>query len=333
MSNAAEPTYAIQLARPFWDLLKRHPRVPQGMLDWTAEAPDDLRVPVAAGQQFLEQMVELTGEPDLGLLAAQQTGPGAFHVVEYVSHSAPTWRDAIQVSFRYVHLMNQAADFRIEQAGDRVHLVMDSTVPLTRAGIDFQSASFFLSATRWFGPAPPDLEVWLTYDAPADATRHREVFGGARLRFGAPWNGFVQAASTLEMRNPNADPTLHKTLREHAERVLAELSPADGIVEDVRKLLLSLLDAGPVTAEAVAARLGLSRRSLSRRLSRQQTSFSALRDDVRRQAAHHYLVRSDETIDDIAFLLGFSESSVFVRAFKRWFGEAPTVYRKRHRDL
>ena len=68
----------------------------------------------------------------------------------------------------------------------------------------------------------------------------------------------------------------------------------------------------------------MTRRTLTRRLQKEGTSFTELLDDVRRQAALHYLDKSEHSVEDIAFLLGFSESSAFVRAFKRWQGMAPT---------
>jgi len=326
--TTAEPTYALQMVRPFWSLLRRYPQVPRELLAGADAAPEDLRVPVAAGQAFLQNMVELTGEPDLGLLAARETKLGMFDVLEYAAASAPTWRAAMETAFRYSHLMNEAAAFRIEQADGKAHLVLHSTVPLTRAGIDFQSAAFHVAATRWVQPSLPELEVWFTYPEPRDVAAHRATFQGARLRFGAPWNGFVYDARRLNTRLASADPSLHRVLREHAERLLAELAPGDGLVAQVRAQVLSTLKQGPLAAPAVAAEMGVTRRTLTRRLRQQGTTFTALVEDVRRGAALHYLASTDHTVEDIAFLLGFSESSAFVRAFKRWQGVSPMAHRR-----
>jgi AraC-like DNA-binding protein len=225
--------------------------------------------------------------------------------------------------------MNEAADFRIEVAGEQARCVLHSTVPLPRVGIDFQSATFFLMATRWFQRTLPDLKVMLTYEEPADLSVHRAVYGGATLCFGAAWNGFIFDAAHLDTVLPTADPSLHQVLRDHAERLLAQLAPSDSLVERVRQHLLDSLQGGPLSANAVAERLGLSRRTLARRLLQRDTSFTALLEQVRHKAAAHYLEFSDHSLDDIAFLLGFSESSAFVRAFKRWQGVTPMAYRSR----
>ena len=328
MPTKAEPTYALQMVKPFWKVLRRYPQIPPALLGGDAPVAEDIRLPVAAGQQFLQYVVDLTGEQDLGLIAARETLVGAFEALEFASFSAPNWRAAIDTAFRYTRVMNEAADFRQEIAGDEVHLVLHSTVPLVRAGIDFQNAAFHVAAQRWITDKVPELQVWFTYPEPSELREHRAVFGDARLRFSAPWNGFVYDAKRLETRLPSADPSLHAVLRAHAERMLAALAPGDSLVEQVRAQVLATLKDGPLAAVDVAERMGITRRTLTRRLQREGTSFTELLDDVRKQAAVHYLDTSDHSIEDIAFLLGFSESSAFVRAFKRWQGVAPASYRR-----
>lgn len=332
MRTSDAPTYSVQMAKPFFRVLARYPAFPRELLEGAETAPDDVRLPVVESQQFVEQAAAMVGEESLGLLAALETPLGTFEVLEFVAFSAPTWRVAVETAFRYVHLMNEAADFRIEVVGSKAHIVLASKVPLTRPGIDFQSATFHLTASRWFGRQAPELEVWLTYPEPRDLGLHRQIFGDAKLCFDAPWNGFVHDASLLDFVVPGADPTVHALLRQHAERLLAEASAGDDLVQQVRAQLLESLKDGPLTASSVAARMGVTRRTLTRRLSQQGTSFTELLDGVRKQAATYYVVTSDHSVIDIAFLVGFSESSAFVRAFKRWHGMAPMAYRRAERN-
>jgi AraC-like DNA-binding protein len=206
-----------------------------------------------------------------------------------------------------------------------------SKIELSRPGIDFQSATMHLVTTRWLGRQAADLEVWFTYPEPRDLTEHRVTFGAAELRFGMPWNGFVHDAAHLDAAVPGADPRVHALLRQHADSMLAALAPGDGLVQRVRASLIESLKDGPPSASAVAASMGVTRRTLTRHLAELGTSFSNLLDDVRKRAATHYVTASDHTLLDIAFLVGFSESSAFVRAFKRWHGVAPMAYRRAHR--
>jgi AraC-like DNA-binding protein len=326
-----QPTYATQVLRPFWSFLRRYPQLPAALIEKAETADPERRVPVAEAQELLRGAVVLTGEQNLGLLAAREIQLGAFEVLEYAAASAPTWRAALETAFRYSHLMNEAANFHLDVVGDKAHVVLHSTVPLVRAGVDFQSAAFHVVVTNWLDPMPTEAEVWFSLAAPQDDSEYQKTFGPNALVFDAPFNGFVFDAARLETKLVSSDASLHGVLRQHAERLLAELAKGDGLVERVRAQVLATLKDGPVAAEDVAAQMGVTRRTLTRRLAQHGTSFTALLEEVRRQAATHYLRSTEHSIEDIAFLLGFSESSPFVRAFKRWTGLAPAAYRRASR--
>ena len=86
------------------------------------------------------------------------------------------------------------------------------------------------------------------------------------------------------------------------------------------------------TIEAVAAKLGLSRRTLQRKLSEEQTTFQKQLSRTRETLARHYLCHTDFTVGDIAFLLGYQETNSFLRAFVLWTGETPAACRRRGRN-
>jgi AraC-like DNA-binding protein len=81
-------------------------------------------------------------------------------------------------------------------------------------------------------------------------------------------------------------------------------------------------------AQAIARRLGMSERTLQRRLADEGLSFQKLVDEARRELAEGLLVRSDYSLAEVAFLTGFSEQSAFNRAFKRWLDQTPAAYRQ-----
>ena len=332
VSPSREPTYALQTVTPFWKVFRDYPQLPkefQGNLD---EMPADVRIPVAGAQEILRVAVELTGEPDLGLIAAQATELGSFSVLEYAAASAPTWRDSLQTVFRYSRIMNEAADFRLQIEDGRAYVILHSTVPLVRAGVDYQSAAMHVSATRWLQPMPDELEVWFRHDRPENTAAYEATFSTDHLVFNAPFDGFVFNEDRLDTKLPHADPSLHYVLHQHAQQLLARLAPGDALVEQVRAYVLSTLSSRAATATETASKFHMARRTLTRRLQQEGTTFSALLDDVRRQAAIHYVESTEHTVEDVAFLLGFSEPSPFVRAFKRWTGQTPIAYRKSARQ-
>ncbi len=331
MAGNDGPSYAVQLLRPFWTVMRRYPEIPVEMIDRSEREFAVGRMPIAIAHELLRGAVVLTGDEDMGLKAARETAVGHFEVLEYVGASAATWGESAETFFRYAKLVNDAADFHLERHGDRAHIVLDSTVPLTRVTADFQAAAYYVAISRWVDPTPRETEVWLTHEEPADTSEYRATFGETPVRFSAAHDGLIFAASHLDIPLRTADPSLHRVLSAHADQLLAELAPGDSVVERVRSYILATMGEGRASAEDAARQLGMSRRTLTRRLGEQDLTFTQLLTDVRKRAATHYLEESEHSVEDIAFLLGFSESPPFVRAFKRWTGSPPLEYRRSRR--
>jgi AraC-like DNA-binding protein len=100
-----------------------------------------------------------------------------------------------------------------------------------------------------------------------------------------------------------------------------------GLVYRARAVLVQELPTGRVTEEGLAERLNMTQRTLQRRLRDEGETFRSLLTQVRKDLAKHYVQEPDYRITEIAFLLGFSDSSAFSRAYRDWFGESPTMTR------
>jgi AraC-like DNA-binding protein len=124
-----------------------------------------------------------------------------------------------------------------------------------------------------------------------------------------------------------ADPALALVLEEHMQRLLEGLPTQDPFVHRTCGELLQALQRGAASLEVLADALHVSPRTLRRRLEEHGTSYKTLLDELRRELAFHYVGRSGEPTDAIAARLGFTEPSTFYRAFKRWSGTTPALYR------
>ncbi|MGH8853481.1 MAG: helix-turn-helix transcriptional regulator, partial [Telluria sp.] len=125
-------------------------------------------------------------------------------------------------------------------------------------------------------------------------------------------------------------PSLYPVLRRHAERLLDQRSATgDGILVQVRAAVLHDLARGQARLPAVAGRLGMSSRTLQRKLAGAGASFQQLLDGVRYDLARDYLRRRELSLVDIAFLLGYQEQSAFSHAFREWSGTNPGAWRER----
>jgi AraC-like DNA-binding protein len=187
-----------------------------------------------------------------------------------------------------------------------------------------------VAATRELCVTPPRLvKVELTHRTQGDPAAYRRWFD-APVSFGAGATQLVFARSALDVPLRTADPQLLAILSRHAEELAARDRSLPPMIAQVERVLRKALRSDDAQVERVARELGLTGRSLQRRLKDEGTSFQLVRDKVRRELASRYL-EDELSMAEISFLLGFSEPSAFFRAFKRWTGLTPLESRARAR--
>lgn len=192
---------------------------------------------------------------------------------------------------------------------------------------DFIAALLIRRIHAATGPDWRPISVDLTRKRPPCARPYHAFFGD-RVRFNQPKIRVSIDRQALSARLPGANPTLHNVLIDHCEQLLRERRNAEDPVAQIVDLVIAQLSTGSVTLEGVAESNGTSPEHLQRHLKKHGTSFQAVVEQTRRRLAHHYLIDTDHSFTDIAFLLGFSELSAFSRAAKRWFGTCARDYRR-----
>jgi AraC-like DNA-binding protein len=144
--------------------------------------------------------------------------------------------------------------------------------------------------------------------------------------------GFLFDRRLLDMPLPSADPKLHEVMRRHAEVMLNDLPRTRSLSDQVRELIAKELTSGNASVVRVASHLNVSSRTLERRLEREGTTFTYLLDDLRKRLALGYVGADHLDLSEVALLLGFSQTSAFHRAFKRWTNQTPLHFRRAHRQ-
>lgn len=175
---------------------------------------------------------------------------------------------------------------------------------------------------RRFLPEPHVLEVHLAYPAPAYSAEYDRVFG-CPVTFGSDWSALrldPRIASWPVALQPRY---VFGVLTERADGLLNELEGARTLRDRVEGVLLPLLHTGEVTADAVARALGFSRQTLFRRLKAEDLTYEQVLDGLRHRMALHYLRGRRASVNETAYLVGYSEPAAFSRAFKRWTGRSP----------
>jgi AraC-like DNA-binding protein len=168
--------------------------------------------------------------------------------------------------------------------------------------------------------------VSFRHEKPRDTSRHQAFFGAA-IRWEAPLAEMRFRAEDLALPVKSRDPALHAFLVRAADTALEQHRPPDTFLDRVRKVVAELLPSGGLDIDRAAAKLGTTSRTLRRRLAGQDTSFSQVRDEVRRALAESYLAERSLPIEEVAFLLDFGDERAFRRSFQRWTGKSPARFR------
>lgn len=325
---AHRSTYSIRLFKPFAKVLSQRFGVNEA--SYTKLLPfkgAEERVPASLAHELLQMAVDQTGDESIGLKAGRSMMRGDGGAIDYAICSAANVRDALTVIARYIHLVNDALEIRVEDDGKRVFVHLESQVVMPPAAEDFMVASVYTRHFRTILRDTSSLECWLRRTAPTDAAEHENTFSPATVRFASPSCGFLFERASMDDPLRDADPNLHSVMKRYAEQLLEGLPQGENFAAGVRAIVARQLSSGQLNIGAVARELHMSARTLGRRLEGEGTTFTDLVDDVRKRLALRYVGKPDLPLTEIAFMLGFAHPAAFHRAFKRWTGQTPRRYR------
>lgn len=292
------------------------------------EDPDS-RMPFAQLVALYEKAAELTGDHNFGLHIGESVDLSAFDVVGYCALNSPTLGAAFARVARYHSIWTDGALFTLETADDTSAIVYRYSDPSILEHRQDSEMTLATVTTLCRNIATPDFTpatVEFQHAAPADLSEHRRLFN-CPVKFGAPANRLFFPRSFLSMPIAKADASLCALLDRHAEELLTKYPPRDLLIDRVRTVIADEFRGGEPSLERIADHLGLTPRTLQRKLQELGTSYNDVLDQMRRQLAMRYLREPQMAICEVAYLLGFSESSSFHRAFKRWTGLTPKEFR------
>jgi len=230
---------------------------------------------------------------------------------------------------RYFHLLSNTYAFKVEKEGEisKVHLFRDAY----RRGVELSNEATFsatvvvLQAMTETGIAP--LGVSFKHGTPEDLKSYQQAFKCPVL-FNQAHNFMAYKTSDLDTRTAKADISINKFLVERVEEKTKGIEASSiKIVSDVESLIRDALPSGIPSISQTGQYMGMSSRTLTRRLSESGITFRDLVRQTQEKISKDLLLNSSCTVSEIAFQTGFSEQSAFSRAFKRWTGQSPLEYR------
>jgi AraC-like DNA-binding protein len=300
-------------------------------IDAATLADTEARVPRDALTRLWELAVAESGDTAFGLVVARHTLQTTFHALGYAVLASATMREAFERIIRHRRLIGEILQLRLEDEAGVSRFVVDisagrGVVPPQAVDAIF---AVLIRQARLLqgGRSTPPLSVSLEREAPDDTSPYQRAFG-APVSFGQSSNYIEYAVEELDRRLPAANAELARQNDEVVVRYLARLEES-GALARTRQVLLESLPSGAPTRQQIAKRLGMSPRSLQRMLEGEGTSFTGLLAEARLTLAKSYLDEGRLPVTEIAFVLGFADTSAFSRAFRRWTGVAPSDYAKR----
>jgi AraC-like DNA-binding protein len=306
-------------------LAQRVGLTPAAIRDWRA------RLDARAQSAFLESVAAAIDDDSLGFHLAQHADLRMAGLLFYVMASSSRLIEVFRRGARYTSLINEGVTQRC----------IDRRV----VGLELHAASAVRHTSRH------EMEFWLTgllrLTRQLTGTRlvpERVCFAHARGRsaaevgrffsceveYGAPNDSILFARRARDLSIVNSDPYLNRLLVDLCEQTMRQQRRRHPpFASRVENAIATLLPHGEASMMAVARRLGVSERTLARKLAAERSGFSELRTRLRRSLAQRYLKDPELSISEIAWLVGFRDPGAFSHAFKRWTGHAPRKARSR----
>ena len=329
------PTASVRALRPLsLGLAARGvalaPALARAGIDAATMQDPDARIPAELMHGLWREAEELSGESSFGLATASSIKPGSFDVLDYMCRNSATVGDGLRLYCRYTPLLHDQISASVEVGQDTAvlrHVLVDGGV-LPRQYAEFIIASLLVIVRQASDHVVQPVSVQFAHDEPDDISPHAALFG-CPISFRANRNGFELSLEDFDRPLVAAQPGLLQVLERQAESLL-EKSPrsAPSLIGRVRAAIVKDLRRGGTTAARVARTLGIGERTLRRRLDDEGSSYQAVLSELRMGLATRYLEDERLAIDEVAFLLGYSDRTAFNRAFRQWTDRTPAQFRR-----
>ena len=300
--------------------------------------PDDLEdpelwLPARKVEEFLALVGDKKGLSAPGLWVGEQICAEAADLVGYAMRTATNLGEAYRTAARYYGLVGTGVEVYYRESDDYGHLIHAVTpdrVQGRRHRDELIVASVVTLGRHITGQRWMPHHISFQHGRPDDASAHVALFG-ENVRFREPATEIVIDRATASLESHMADGALHDILERYAQTLLREQSGMVPLLRKLRETILHTLPAGDITVDGVASALNMSSRTLQRRLREHGTTYGDVLRQTRQYMAEGLLGESTTSVDEIAFMLGYSNTPAFSRAFKEWTDVSPTALRRHGR--
>lgn len=309
------------------DLCRRASIDPRGL-----ENPDH-RLPFAAYVALMRAAQAATEDPALALHYGEAVGMREISIVGLLMEASATIGDAYVQMRRYgrlaseVDAVSEGPRFEVVDRGRKLFLVDRQGRAAEFPELTEGAFTWLVCGPRRYMSRSPVLGVQVTWPAPPYWREYDRIFR-CPVTFEAEWNALEMHPESWTWPVRQNPAYVFGMLTERADALLAELEAKRSTAGRLEALLAAELHRGESSADAMAAKMGFSRQTLFRRLKAEGTHYSAVLDDLRHRLAVGYMKGGKTSVNEVAYLVGFSDASAFSRAFKKWTGRTPGSFRR-----
>jgi len=287
------------------------------------------RYPLTATTRLWQLAVQASGDPAIGLRVSRFVSPTTFHALGYALVASSTLREVFERIVRYRQVVSDALELELRQNGERYEFrfrVPEGGIAPAVESLDAFAAIYVRTCRNRLGRDYAPLTVYLQRAEPLDPQPWYDVFR-APVFFGAKENLLEFARTDFDSPLEDGNPELAEHNETVLKRTLEQLQPLTW-EKRARAAIEAQLPDGEPSAERIAQTLHMSLRSLQRHLADEGFRYDLLLNQCRQNLALQHMRDPACSLSEIAYLLGFADTSSFSRAFKRWTGVTPSQYRE-----
>lgn len=278
----------------------------------------------------------LTDDPALGLHLGEEMGIEMLDMVGMLASSAPNLREALTVVVSNSHLLTSMGRAQLLEEGDSARFVLtvvDDLASINAYCVEIVYAAFWNMTRRLVKGSLTLQRISVQGPMPAWHDEYPRVFGEeVEFVFNAPENSLAFERRLLDLPMARHSSGLYQRLQEQAAKRLASRPQPESTAAVAQHIIDNNMSQRLLDLPTVAELMGLSPRSLQRRLKDENTSFQKVYDARRQRLAEELLLERSTNIETIAAMLGYSEPANFYRAFKHWCGLSPNEFRRQHSE-
>jgi AraC-like DNA-binding protein len=293
------------------------------------QSPDSY-IPIETYLKIQDSAAEYTNDPYFGLHMGEYAEAGSWSILGYLMMNCKTLGQAFEKSGRYQRIIGNLieGDGYIKFNKAKLVLYTPPHAPkMSRHCFESTLSSSVRMMRSLTGKDLNPLEVTFIYPEPEDTSEYERIFKCPVL-FGQKETSITIPLHYLNIPILYHNPELLKHFESYAQKLIVEMDNPQEYTCAVTKIILSRLDDESLTIRKVAKEMAVSVRTLQNRLKEEGVVFSDLLTEIRERLAKKYL-RENMTVEEITYLLGYSEPSSFRKAFKKWSGITPKEFRER----